>query len=210
MQFTTLSRSQRFATVVSIVCVPPTFSFIAFLLLTAFFEEGTAAHKFAVAFVAICFSSIFPIIYVMYLQKERVITGYDVPIREQRTNPYIMSVMNASFGFFLLLFMHASVYVWALMWCYAANTLILLLINRYWKVSAHMMGLTGPMIMLSVIFEWHVLLALPILILIGWSRVVLNIHSIGQVVAGACLGAVLTTFQLYLIFNYGVEILRFI
>ncbi len=208
MKIATLSPAQKLAHIVSILTVPPTFSFLSFVLLTGYFEEGTTLHRFAVAFVAVSFSSIIPILYVLYLRKERRVTGYDVPIREQRTNPYLMGVLNASLGFFLLLFMKASVFVWSLMWCYAINTLILYIINRRWKISAHAMGLTGPMVMLSVLFGWNVLFALPLVFVVGWARVILRVHSVAQVVSGTIAGAVLTTIQLYVIFDLARNFLK--
>ena len=205
MQLSILTPQQRIATILSIILVPPAISFVTFSLLAATFEQGTAFHTFSVAFVSISFSGIFPMLYVLYLRKQRMVTGYDVPIRDQRTNPYIITVLYSALGFFLLLFMNSSVYVWSLMWCYSINTFILLLINKKWKISADMMGLTGPLVMLSIIFQWYVFLAFPIVFLLGWARVVLKVHTLAQVVAGACTGAVLTVLQLYFIFHYGRE-----
>lgn len=201
----TLSFQQRLATIISIILIPPTISLITFSLLAATFEGGDALHRFSVAFVAVCFSGIFPMFYVLYLKRQHIITRYDVPIREQRANPYIISVFHSAFGFFLLLFMGSSVYVWSLMWCYASNTLILIFINKKWKISAHMMGLTGPLIMLSIIFQMKILIAIPIVFLLGWSRVALKVHSITEVIAGAFLGAFLTLLQLILILNYATD-----
>ena len=208
MRISTLSTSQKIAHIISVVTVPPTFSFLAFTLLTSHFEQGNALHKFSVAFVAITFSSILPILYILYLRKQKTVSSYDVPLREQRTNPYLMSVLNNSIGFFLLLFMHASLYVWTLMWCYAINTFILFWINKYWKISAHTMGIAGPMIMLSVLFGWNVLFFLPLLFLVGWARIELRVHSIAQVVAGSVAGAVLTIAQIFFVFQIGRELVR--
>jgi membrane-associated phospholipid phosphatase len=210
MQLSILTPQQRIATIISILLIPPTISFVTFSLLAALFEQGTAFHTFSVAFVSVSFSGILPMLYVLYLRKQRMVTGYDVPIREQRTNPYIITVLYSALGFFLLLFMHSSVYVWSLMWCYSINTFILLLINKKWKISAHMMGLTGPLVMLSIIFNWYVFLAFPVILLLGWARVVLKVHTLAQVVAGACTGAILTVLQLYLIFRFGIDWIKLI
>lgn len=210
MQLSILTTQQRIATIISIIFIPPTVSFFTFSFLAATFEQGTAFHTFSVAFVSVSFSGILPMLYVLYLRKQRIVSGYDVPVREQRTNPYIISVLYSALGFFLLLFMKSSVYVWSLMWCYSINTFILLLINKKWKISAHMMGLTGPLVMLSIIFNWYVFLAFPIVLLLGWARVVLNVHTFAQVVAGACAGALLTVLQLYFIFHFGIEWIKLI
>lgn len=208
MKISTLTPSQRIAHGISIALIPPTISLIAFSLLTAWYESGTALHTFSVGFVAVFFSGIFPMLYVLYLRRERIVSRYDVPSREQRTNPYLMSVFYSALGFFLLLYMKANTYVTALMWCYSINTFILMLINKRWKISAHMMGFTGPLVMLSTIFGLQVLYAFPLMIALGWARVALKVHTIGQVVAGAIAGSVLTAIQIALIFQVGNYILR--
>lgn len=197
---------QHVAVIVSIALVPPAVSAISFSLLSAFFEQGTVFHRFSVAFIAISFTGVIPMMYVLYLRRQRIVDEYDVRKREQRTNPYLMSVFYSAIGFFLLLFMRPSLILLALMWCYAVNTTLLLLINLKWKVSAHMMGLTGPATMLYFIFGWDVLWAAPAVLLLGWARVALRVHSIGQVVAGALAGALLTLAQVMIISQFGRNI----
>lgn len=197
-----LTAPQRIAVVVSLLLIPPIVSAVTFSLLAVHFEQGDALRIFTIAFIAISFTGIIPLLYVLYLRKERLISRYDAPAREQRTNPYLMSVFYSSIGFFILLFMKPSVEVLTLTWCYAVNTAILLMINLRWKISAHMMGLTGPLLMLFFLFRWNILYTLPVVVLLGWARVSLRVHTPAQVVAGAIAGIALTYLQLFLVSRF--------
>jgi membrane-associated phospholipid phosphatase len=70
------------------------------------------------------------------------------------------------------------------------------IVNLFWKISAHAAGSAGPATGIVVVFGWWTLfIMVPIVAAIAWSRVVLEKHSISQVVLGvlvavACYGAV--------------------
>jgi membrane-associated phospholipid phosphatase len=195
------------ARAISLVLIPPTVSTAVFTLLVLAYQHGSVAHRSAVWLAAVLCSGILQMAYVLYLRSQRQVTAYDVPERLQRTGPYLLSVGISATGLVWLLFLGAAFPVWSLMWCYTVNTAILAAINRHWKISAHVMGLTGPVTALAPLFGWATLAIVPVVAVLGWARVRIHAHTVAQVIAGAIAGAALTALQLFLISAYGVRIL---
>jgi membrane-associated phospholipid phosphatase len=195
--------SERFAKYISILGIPPTFATAVFTTLVLQGETGSLMHRLVIWLVAVLFSGVLQMGYVLMLRRRGQVGAYDVPNRLQRTQPYLVSVGVSLVGLLLLLSLHASVPVWALMWCYCINTLLTVVINLRWKISAHMMGMTGPLVFLYPLLAVYVFLFLPFAVLLGWSRVTLKAHTLAQVVAGAGAGIVLTLLQITILIKLG-------
>ncbi len=194
---------ERFAHKLSVALIPPVIAAAVFGLLVAAYEHGSLLHQIVVWIVATTCSGGLQIVYVLYLRRMDHVTAYDVPERTQRTKPYLLSAGISLGGLLFLLFLNASVFVWGLMWCFTFNTLILNAINLRWKISAHMMGFTGPLLFLWPLFGWQLLWLLPVALLLGWARITLRAHDLPQVLAGAAAGVVLTLLQVWVLI-YGV------
>jgi membrane-associated phospholipid phosphatase len=66
---------------------------------------------------------------------------------------------------------------------------VLALITVVWKVSIHCAVASGSVAILALSFGPLVLFCYVLVALLCWSRVVLGDHTVGQVIAGAVLGA---------------------
>jgi membrane-associated phospholipid phosphatase len=66
---------------------------------------------------------------------------------------------------------------------------VLALITVVWKISIHCAVASGSVAILALSFGPLVLLGYLLVALLCWSRVVLGDHTVGQVIAGAVLGA---------------------
>ena len=174
--------------------MPPVFALGAFSALAACTVDSP--RKYGVAAVAVLFGAVIPFIYLLALLRKKKVTGIDVPVRLQRTEPYLVCVSIYLVGFLILYLLRASLPVSALMFCYAANTFVVSLINMQWKISAHAMGASGPLTLLAMTFGWKVLPLFSLVPLVAWARVELKVHTRGQVVAGALLGVIMTAAQL--------------
>jgi membrane-associated phospholipid phosphatase len=64
------------------------------------------------------------------------------------------------------------------------------------------MGVSGPFAAIVFAFGWIGILLLPIVILIGWSRIELKCHTLSQVVAGVLLAFISVYLQMFLIAKY--------
>ncbi len=191
----------QFAYRLSIAFIPPTIAAAVFALLVLAYEHGSLFHQAVVWIVATACAGGLQMVYVLYLRRMEQVSAYDVPERLQRTKPYLISAGFSLGGLMILLFLNASLFVWGLMWCFLVNTLLLNAINLRWKISAHMMGFTGPLVFLFPLFGWKLLWTLPLILLLGWSRVTLRAHTVSQVVAGALAGIALTLIQVWVIIS---------
>lgn len=191
-------RVERVAQVVSNVTVPTVLSAVAFLALSIH-DETSLLRGLVTTTICWVTGSILPAAYVLKLEREKRVSDKHVPIREQRTRPYLMAALCYAVGLALLVVIRAPFSVWGLMWCYATNTLLIALTNLRWKMSAHAMGAAGALAGLSYGFGAAMLPAYVLLPVVGWARLRLRAHTLAQVVAGACAGLLLTFGQLWLI-----------
>ncbi len=174
--------------------MPTTFALVAFILLAFLTPQKTV--PLLIALVSVLFGAVLPFLYLLILFHREKVTGFDVPVREQRTVPYLISVLIYFVGFITLVAIGASVTVYALMLCYATNTLVISIINVKWKISAHAMGASGPLTALAVTFGWRVLPIFLVVPIVAWARVEVKAHTRAQVAAGSLLGIILTGVQL--------------
>ena len=202
------SPRKRYAHRISIALIPPVIAAAVFAVLVAAYEHGPLFHRIVVWVVATACAGALQMVYVLYLRRMEKVTAYDVPERLQRTKPYLVSALFSLGGLMILLFLNASVFVWGLMWCFLVNTLILNAINLRWKISAHMMGLTGPLVILFPLFGWTLLWVLPVAALLGWARVELRAHTPAQVLAGAAAGILLTLAQAWVIMTVLLPVMQ--
>ena len=66
--------------------------------------------------------------------------------------------------------------------------LMVVLINLFYRASLHLSSTTGVMMALGLTFGWIIVLALPIVLLLGFSRYRLGEHTIPQMIVGAAIG----------------------
>jgi len=102
--------------------------------------------------------------------------------------------------------MKADPLVRGLMFCYMTNTLMTIIITKYWKISIHAMGVAEPLAALWIAGFQFPLIAIAILVSVSYSRVLLKAHTGLQVTAGSIAGFVITYGQLYFfLYNYVCE-----
>ncbi|MCL4538637.1 MAG: PAP2 family protein [Bacteroidetes bacterium] len=190
---------QRAALTISYILMPTTFAVVAFPLLV--FLTPQNSDRAVIVVVSVLFGAVLPFLYLLLLLHRQRVTRLDVPVREQRTIPYLVTVVIYFAGSVLLYVLGASVIVSALMLCYATNTLVISAINTRWKISAHAMGASGPLTALAVTFGWLVLPFFLIVPIVAWARVELKAHTRAQVVAGAFLGIILTAVQVQALYK---------
>ena len=188
------------ARIVSILLVPPSFTIILFIYF-AFIYESDLAKRIVLLIVSFTLGFAFHIILFFYLRKKGKLVDYDASIKEERTFPYIISTLIYICGFAILLFYKINIILTAFWFCYISNTILIMIINKSWKISAHTMGASGPLAVLCFAAGWQSLLFLPLVIFIGWGRLHRKVHTFAQVAAGALVGFISTYLQMYIIVN---------
>lgn len=188
-----------FSSIISFVFHPMLISFAAFYLLL-FGSEPIAANALNVLLVCFIFSNFIPISTVLILKKMGKISDLDASQKEQRIFPLMLGIIYSGIAFLILTYMNTEPLVRGLMFCYMTNTIITILITRYWKISIHAMGVGGPIVALWIAGFQFPIPAFLILISVSYARVVLKAHTVLQVFAGSVAGLIFTFIQLQLFF----------
>ena len=113
----------------------------------------------------------------IYFYRKGILTDVDAKIKDERTLPYFISIIIFNVGFILLLIFKVSSISIAFWFCYISNTFLVILINKYMKISIHVMGISGPLALFTFLFGFKMFMFLPILVLVAWSRIKLKCHS---------------------------------
>ncbi|HEX2131921.1 MAG TPA: hypothetical protein VHH15_10185 [Actinophytocola sp.] len=114
--------------------------------------------------------------------------GHWVRDREHRTVPLLMCLLSALVGMAVMVWLDAPAAVVALAWAMITTLVACLVITRWWKVSVHATVAGGAVAMVTYLYGPWLLLLVPLVALVCWSRVVVEDHTVAQVVAGALLG----------------------
>ena len=191
---------EHLAKIISATFHPLILPAIAFTVLIAADSTNDLSRKLITSLIALTFSTILVFGYIFWLKRKGFIDSTDIIIREQRINPLAIAVISYFIGFLSLKLIQAPDLIQGLMFCYATNTLLVLLITNWWKVSIHTTAISGPLIVFlyqfgSLIFPWLILIPL-----VGASRLVLKRHTLAQVIAGAAIGIFSTALQVQTLF----------
>ncbi len=187
----------KLARIISTLFVPPSFTIILFSIL-AFTIESELTKQVITIIIAILFGFIAQIILFFSFKKRNKIADLDASIKEERTAPFLISVGFYLIGLAVLIFFKMNIVSIAFWFCYISNTLIAIFINLKWKISAHTMGASGPLAAAAYVFGPIVLWFFILVILIGYSRIQLKVHSLSQVTAGVLFGFLSTYLQMNL------------
>ena len=188
------------AKIISILFVPPSFTIILFTYF-AFAFENELTKRLILILTAFTFGLAFHVIFFIYLRKKGRLVDSDASIKEERTFPYLISSLFYISGLAILIFFGINIISTAFWFCYISNTILIMMINKSWKISAHTMGAAGPLAALFFSKGWESLFFLPLIILIGWGRIHRGVHTFAQVFAGALVGFISTYLQMFIIVN---------
>ncbi|WP_233273583.1 hypothetical protein [Streptomyces broussonetiae] len=142
---------------------------------------------------AALFTAVLPTLILRFGERRRYWGDRHVRRRQDRivAAPGVMgSVLTGSA---LLYALDAPAAVVALVTAMVAVLLALLMITFFWKVSVHSAVASGALAILVTGFGPWMLVLAPLVVLIGWSRVRLHCHTVGQVAVGMLIGAAVST-----------------
>jgi len=196
--------SNRFARIISTIFVPPSFTIIIFAIF-AFTLEVELSKKLFTFLIPFVLGFLLPIALFLYLRTRGKLIDQDASIKEERTFPFLVAIVFYLIGLLLMIKFNLNIISIAFWFCYISITVITIFINKYWKISAHSMGVSGPFAVLIFVFGWIGLILLPVVLLVGWSRVKLKCHSIAQVMTGIVVAFVSVYIQMYYITKYYIN-----
>ncbi|GAA5187042.1 hypothetical protein GCM10023322_34500 [Rugosimonospora acidiphila] len=111
--------------------------------------------------------------------------------RRQRLIPLLMAMAATGIGIFILVRLGAPRLVLAGAGTVGLGLLVGAAINHFWKMSGHTAAAAAVLVICAEVGHGWSLLAVPVIALIGWSRVRLGDHTVAQVVVGAAVGALI-------------------
>jgi len=196
-----MNKTDRLARIISTLFVPPSFTIIVFTIF-AFVLESDSLKRVITILVAFLFGFTAQIILFVILRKSGKIIDLDASIKEERTSPFLISVGFYLVGLVILIIFKVHIISIAFWFCYISNTLVTILINKHWKISAHAMGAAGPLAAITYVFGPIALLFSLVVFLVGWSRIQLKVHNVAQVSAGILLAFTSTFLQIFVIVNW--------
>ena len=158
-------------------------------------------------FVLTC---LLPLSAIWILIRKGEVKDIQIEDAKERTVPYLYAFLGFGFWSYLMTaVLHAPIYICFVV-CGATVALgLITLINRRWKISAHLTGLGGLLgglltycLGIGALPTWGTLMVwFGITLLLMYARIYLNAHTASQVSAGWLLG-LFCTFIPYCIFWY--------
>jgi len=190
------------ARIFSTICNPFLTALTLFVIM-AHAEATSTAQFWELLFVSTAFTSIGPMLFVLWLYSTDRIADLDMSVRSERERVFGAFVLFYWVGTGVLWLIHAPTLIVATMGGYAAASLVVQYITRYWKISTHALGITAPLVASLYLFGREPLPFFVLVPIVCWARVYLRAHTLWQVLAGSALGA-LTTVTFFAIFRVGL------
>ncbi len=188
--------TRRAARIISNILVPPSFLIITFSIIIIFYEEPI---KMPINFFnALLFGFLLPILIFIILHKNKLVADVDATEKAERNLPYLIGLFLSILALFISIYFELNIFAIALWTVYSIIFIPLILINRFWKISAHAIGASVPFAVFLYWGDQLYILFFIILIFVGLSRIILEKHNFTQVLAGSILGIFITilTFKL--------------
>ncbi|NOY98531.1 MAG: phosphoesterase PA-phosphatase, partial [Chloroflexi bacterium] len=142
--------------------------------------------------IALLILSGLPLIYILLGLRRGWVSDLELSHREERPRFILVSISSDILALAILYFGGAPRLVWILALTYACLGLTMFTISNFWKISLHMVGVSGFSTMLVYIFgfgAWWTFLSLP---LVAWARLYRKKHTPAQLLAGALGGSLIT------------------
>lgn len=161
--------------------------------------------KVVITIIVFVFTFLLPVLNLLILYKLNYVSSLSIEERNQRTFPLILT----SICYFGLFYMVQDFNIWPAIKLFVLGggvcILFTAIINIWWKISAHMIGIGGMfgvLLALGGLMQLHLLVVVSLCVLlagiIGFARLYLNAHTHNQVYAGFVFGGI-TQFSLFLL-----------
>ena len=177
----------------------PFITALALFVIVAHQEAKDTTTFWFLLFTSTFFTSIGPMLYVLWLYATDRISDLDMSVRSERERVFFVFVLFYIAGTLVLIAVHAPRLLSASMAGYAAAAAITQYITRYWKISTHALGVSAPLVVLVYLYGLQPLPFFVLMPIVGWSRIYLRAHTPLQVLAGTALGigSVLLFFRVF-------------
>lgn len=153
--------------------------------------------KVSFTLVVAAFNLLLPFVLILILKKMGVVKDMGLNERKERLIPYIIVAACLGATAYFMYFKHAPLWLVSFYVGGMATALVNLIINLWWKISAHAAGIAGVVALLFRIYAegypqgdvvgWAVA-AIILSGLLGSARIWLRRHTVWQILAGYAVG----------------------
>ncbi|WP_077488815.1 phosphatase PAP2 family protein [Sinomonas mesophila] len=171
---------------VSEVFQPP-FTVGAMLLLSPAASPGWPGTWWYGA-LAVLFVCVLPFGILLALVRAGRVVDHHVSERAQRAPVLVMSLACITAGIVLLAALGAPASVLAMTVALVAGVAVMAVVSLRWKISGHSASIAAAAVVLPLLLGPGWWAALAVVPLVGWARVTLGAHTLGEVLAGIATG----------------------
>ena len=198
------------ARIVSAVFTPFSIPFVAFLILFLFsyLNIMPLAYKLIVLGVVYCFTILMPTLTIFLFRKINGFEAKDLTDRKKRYVPYLLTIISYVFCMLMMRKLNIPWYMSGIILTALLMVLISIILNLKWKLSEHMLGMggiVGGVVSFSALFGYNPVWWLSLFILIagvlGTARIILQHHTLSEVLTGFVVGFICALLVLHPIAN---------
>jgi len=197
--FSSEGPSEKLAHLVSQV-TNPLFVVAPTFLLVALHTAPNVGQAFLWWGVTVVGISAAPFLFILRGVRRGTYTDQHLSLREQRIIPLLFGLVCTAVVFTILFLLQASSTLITTIIAIFVGGVITLVITRHWKISMHLVGISGTTTVLTIVYGPIFLLLIPLVILVGWARWRVRAHTPLQAVAGVAL-AVNVTLVIFSLFR---------
>ena len=200
----------RTARVISAIFTPFSIPFLAFLILFLFsyLRIMPIQYKLIVLGVVYCFTIFMPTLTIFLFRKINGFSPEDLGERKRRFMPFLLTITSYVFCLVMMHRLNIPWYMTGIILAALIMMVICIVVNLKWKLSEHMAGvgaIVGGLVSFSALFGYNPVWWLCLFILIagvlGTARIILQHHTLGEVLVGFAVGLICSLLVLHSLSN---------
>ena len=208
----------RTARVISAIFTPFSIPFLAFLILFLFsyLRIMPIQYKLIVLGVVYCFTILMPTLTIFLFRKINGFSPEDLGERKRRFMPFLLTISSYVFCLVMMHRLNIPWYMTGIILAALIMMVICIVVNLKWKLSEHMAGvgaIVGGLVSFSALFGYNPVWWLCLFILIagvlGTARIILQHHTLGEVLVGFAVGLICSLLVLHPLSNILFRIFLF-
>mgnify|MGYP006912478347 FL=1 len=208
----------RTARVISAIFTPFSIPFLAFLILFLFsyLRIMPIQYKLIVLGVVYCFTILMPTLTIFLFRKINGFSPEDLGERKRRFMPFLLTITSYVFCLVMMHRLNIPWYMTGIILAALIMMVICIVVNLKWKLSEHMAGvgaIVGGLVSFSALFGYNPVWWLCLFILIagvlGTARIILQHHTLGEVLVGFAVGLICSLSVLHPLSNILFRIFLF-
>lgn len=208
----------RTARVISAIFTTFSIPFLAFLILFLFsyLRIMPIQYKLIVLGVVYCFTILMPTLTIFLFRKINGFSPEDLGERKRRFMPFLLTITSYVFCLVMMHRLNIPWYMTGIILAALIMMVICIVVNLKWKLSEHMAGvgaIVGGLVSFSALFGYNPVWWLCLFILIagvlGTARIILQHHTLGEVLVGFAVGLICSLLVLHPLSNILFRIFLF-